>query len=293
MAGPSINSHARKLTKEQIAELVRLRVDGEMSIIQIAKRFGVTVANVSKHIARRGHKIEHQFGKLSADQAAEVRRLATEGKLSGSQIAEKMGIGQQAVYYHLRNIIWPRRSEKCAAARRALAIDGLKYCPRCQRDLPLKQFHKNKFAVDGVQVHCRTCCAVSTRRRVDRRKAARLCVVCGSRPLPSLREKGRVPYCERCYMRKTAGQNLRNTKLWLVLRDKLLSQRFRCAYTGEVLVLGVNDSVDHILPRSRFPEIAREMSNVEWVTRRVNEMKKNLTRDEFLDLLRGIVERAH
>jgi 5-methylcytosine-specific restriction endonuclease McrA len=55
---------------------------------------------------------------------------------------------------------------------------------------------------------------------------------------------------------------LGSSKYWSRLRDKLVSQGYRCVYTGELLVLGVNDSLDHIYPASRFPERAKDPNNL-------------------------------
>ncbi len=72
---------------------------------------------------------------------------------------------------------------------------------------------------------------------------------------------------------------------WRELKALLDAQGWTCAYTGEPLRLGINASVDHIYPISRFPERAHDIGNLEWVCLSVNFMKKDRTRDEFLALL--------
>jgi len=69
-------------------------------------------------------------------------------------------------------------------------------------------------------------------------------------------------------------------------------QEGKCAYTGVELVPGVNASLDHIFPVSRFRHIAKHIDNLEWVCLSVNYMKRDRTRDEFLEACRLITSRA-
>jgi CRISPR/Cas system Type II protein with McrA/HNH and RuvC-like nuclease domain len=66
-----------------------------------------------------------------------------------------------------------------------------------------------------------------------------------------------------------------------LLEIKFEEQRGICPYTGEKLIVGKNCSLDHILPRSRFPDLAEDLHNVEWVSEAANHMKWDLTKDEF------------
>ena len=130
-------------------------------------------------------------------------------------------------------------------------------------------------------------------KRHDRFAVAGLCWVCGKvAPLKSLAEalpiSGRV--CEICYFKRCAYKNLRSRSYWITLRDKLVAQDHRCAYTGILLELGVNDSLDHILPSSRYPERSNDKDNVEWVCRSVNGMKRDRTPDEFIASLQQIID---
>ncbi|MEE9579948.1 MAG: hypothetical protein V3V74_01365, partial [Nitrosomonadaceae bacterium] len=49
-----------------------------------------------------------------------------------------------------------------------------------------------------------------------------------------------------------------------------------------------NDSIDHIIPVSRCPDRAHDVTNLEWVTRTVNFMKRNMIPDEFLAAVKKI-----
>ena len=116
------------------------------------------------------------------------------------------------------------------------------------------------------------------------------CVACGaSAVLPSLAANAKFRLCESCYLKKLSRQRLGSNQHWTVLLDKLTAQDWRCAYSGTPLVLGVNDSLDHKFPALRFPDLARDPENVEWVSREINEMKRDRTPEEFLSLLRVIL----
>ena len=75
---------------------------------------------------------------------------------------------------------------------------------------------------------------------------------------------------------------------WRVLIAKLDACNWQCVYTGEKLVLGQNLSFDHIDPICRFPEKKFDPKNIEAVSLTVNLMKRHLTKEEFLEMVRKI-----
>lgn len=74
-----------------------------------------------------------------------------------------------------------------------------------------------------------------------------------------------------------------------LLKELWEGQNGRCAVTGEVLVPGVNASLDHIVPRSRGGSSDR--SNLQWVTSQVNHMKWDLTHEEFVAMCAKVASR--
>ena len=74
---------------------------------------------------------------------------------------------------------------------------------------------------------------------------------------------------------------------------KLDACGWKCAYTGDLLVVGDNLSFDHMDPISRFPERRYDPDNVEPVTWQVNLMKRDLTKQEFLALVGRIYRRSN
>jgi 5-methylcytosine-specific restriction endonuclease McrA len=113
-----------------------------------------------------------------------------------------------------------------------------------------------------------------------------LCASCGKEPHMSIygdmRPDVMTRQCKICYLKLSSCGRFGSIKYWEILLNILEKQDYRCAYTGEKLILGVNDSIDHILPRSRYPDLTLDPSNIQWVTRVINTMKLNLLDCEFL-----------
>lgn len=99
-------------------------------------------------------------------------------------------------------------------------------------------------------------------------------------------------YCRDCFFRMMASYVLGSRTRWRDLIEKLEEFGWKCAYTGEVLVLGENLSFDHTDPVCRFPEKKDDPANIEPVTLAVNLMKRHMTKEEFLGLVRLIAGRT-
>lgn len=73
------------------------------------------------------------------------------------------------------------------------------------------------------------------------------------------------------------------------LLQKLEKQNFECVYTARKLIAGKNLSLDHILPKSVYPEGLRDLDNLVWVDLAVNIAKNNLLPENFLDMCQDVV----
>lgn len=128
------------------------------------------------------------------------------------------------------------------------------------------------------------------RQRRDRykNKQAGLCKHCTS----PVMENSRL-YCFKHWCVQIAAHRLGKgtVKLAAFLQDLLERQNYLCPYTSKKLVPGVNASLDHVLPVVRYPGLAGDITNVEWVDITVNCMKGSMTKDEFLGLCRSIAGR--
>jgi len=140
---------------------------------------------------------------------------------------------------------------------------------------------------------CQSCKTLIIKSNQDRKfnlQEKEICGFCGQFPhLESLSDsKDRI--CETCYFKKRSRRHFKTVIYWQILKQNLEEQNYLCPYTGEKIVLGVNDSLDHIFPCSRFPEKKFDLDNVEWTTRKINTVKNELTKQEFLDLCSHIIQ---
>lgn len=119
-----------------------------------------------------------------------------------------------------------------------------------------------------------------------------LCNRCGSNKfLDSYSKKKTLTrLCQECYLKDVSCRHFDTPQHWQKLYEILKRQDFRCAYTGEILVLGINASVDHILPQKKYPEKAKDVDNIQWVTKDINGMKSSFVEKRFLELITSIYE---
>lgn len=147
-------------------------------------------------------------------------------------------------------------------------------CRRCSRP-----------ARPGAKVceeHAREQNANSARLRAEAR-AQGLCINC--RKNAALAHSRDI--CTGCWFRRVAAKNLGDAERAEELRALWESQDGRCAYTGEALIVGMNMSLDHKIPRSRGG--SHDASNLQWVTLAVNVAKNNLSEREFFELCAAVV----
>lgn len=97
--------------------------------------------------------------------------------------------------------------------------------------------------------------------------------------------------CEMCYFKATAQATMKNRKLAKDLQDLFYLQGEKCFITGNKLVLGLNAGLDHLEPNSTSPNLISDITNVRWVDRKINEMKRDWTIDEFIDMCKVVAER--
>lgn len=112
-----------------------------------------------------------------------------------------------------------------------------------------------------------------------------LCIWCKNKKL----EHSKL--CEWCYFKVTAQTTLKNRSLAKDIQDLFYLQEERCYITGHKLVLGLNSGLDHLEPQSKSPHLTSEITNVRWVDKKINEMKRDLTINEFVAVCKLIAER--
>ena len=131
---------------------------------------------------------------------------------------------------------------------------------------------------------CQRCSAYYVekgRQDIAKRKRDGKCRSCGG-------EKTDQSMCVDCRIKCMAQRLGGKVKsgLWLILKRKLESQDYRCAYSGELIFPGINASIDHIHPRSKGG--THDEENLHWVSSVVNRMKGSLLQEQFVALCKMI-----
>jgi 5-methylcytosine-specific restriction endonuclease McrA len=90
---------------------------------------------------------------------------------------------------------------------------------------------------------------------------------------------GHPVLCVDCTLKNIAARNAGGRKNYEALRNKFAAQNSRCAITGMMLHIGINASIDHIIPRSLGG--SNDMDNLQFVHISVNLMRKSLPEAEF------------
>lgn len=182
-------------------------------------------------------------------------------------------------------------------------MNEIKVCTKCKQEQPLDYFSKKSTKKSGLRSVCKICVGVycATYRQNNRTQIADksklskqlrlekgLCLICIKSRLV-----GHDLFCEYHYFVNVAKGAVGkcDRKTVDILRTKLDNQGHIYPYTGRKLVLGLNTHLDHIYPKQRFPELANNLDNLEWVSDRANIAKNDMTKLEFLALCETIVSK--
>ena len=176
----------------------------------------------------------------------------------------------------------------------------IKTCRTCSKALEIGEFWPDPKKSMGVKSSCKTC----DRKRLAERASK-------VRSVPLERERLNVSQrdrkarqiakglCRDCNRPPMAGKNtcLHHSVAYIAVnalgsgKKHIVDELVRrieanpyCPYTGDYIEIGVNAHLDHIKPRSRFPELAGDINNVEWVSSKVNRSKTDMTKDEYISL---------
>lgn len=162
-------------------------------------------------------------------------------------------------------------------------------------------------------------CKTKKKSTFQYRKKAGLCVTCGTNPADQNQKcrgchetyvanttakkqarlsKGLCAFCDEprvgtqlCvehYLKFTAKTHLGTSKRYDELRALFDKQQGVCPYTGFLLRLGVDASIDHIVAKSSGG--SHEVDNLQWVYYKANFMKQDMGELEFLELVKKICE---
>jgi 5-methylcytosine-specific restriction endonuclease McrA len=147
----------------------------------------------------------------------------------------------------------------------------MKRCCRCMDSKPSIKFNKDRHAKDGLDHYCRQC---------------------NSERLQEYRSKTQnyadEPIAMQSYIREILRTWIQDHKIFIPIKKRIrlskqlykkLIENPRCPYTLEKLIPRVNLSLDHIKPISRGGK--HSINNLEWISRRANQTKCDMTPDEF------------
>jgi hypothetical protein len=203
-----------------------------------------------------------------------------------SKCLEKARIRSAARYERLKS------QRLCKMCSRPMLADKGIYCENCKIVRSETWFRRKKENICVVcgnrpktnGLKCESCylsCQKSTKERCNRKMSAGLCIHC-NQPLINKR------LCLTHYLKFAAKFHLRTSKRWRELKELFDNQQGICPYTKKKMTLGENASIDHIIPKSRGGTL--EITNLQWVYCKVNIMKSDMLKDEFIDLVKTIYE---
>lgn len=178
--------------------------------------------------------------------------------------------------------------------------DGLKKCTKCKQLKPLSNFGSDSSRGDGKKVMCGDCahayntikvvlpcsdCGQSyiltqSQARYGRHNR-RLCSSC-IRKLKSSRNKKQIGPLNPNWKNgaTSIADKFYNSKEWKTVRtEAFIRDNYTCVDCGQV---GHQLEANHIKPRSRFPELALVLDNIETLCKKCHDSKKwQVYRDTF------------
>lgn len=129
-----------------------------------------------------------------------------------------------------------------------------------------------KPKVEG-KFFCQDCLNKDCEKR-KRKKEAGICYSCKNVAVEN-RSK-----CAECFMKAMAKQAGTTAE---ILKDIWNEQNGICTYSGRKLIIGINASVDHKMPKSKGGN--NDSSNLQFVHKTVNFAKNNLLENDFIQLI--------
>ena len=87
-------------------------------------------------------------------------------------------------------------------------------------------------------------------------------------------------------LERTSYRHFKTTKYANDLYKKLVSQKWKCVYSGFPLKLGINAELDHIVPK--YLGGKNTINNVQWVDSSINKLKGIFPEKKLLEIVEAI-----
>jgi len=163
-----------------------------------------------------------------------------------------------------------------------------KRCYKCGKTKSVDEFGLDNTREDKLYPRCKECVSKYNKNKNrdiqkrwrDNYASKGLCVNCGN---PTIEHSKTL--CSTCWYKAKSSSALGTVKHWQYLKRIMVKQNCKCAYSHIDLVEGLNASIDHILPKSLYPELINDPRNVVWCDLRVNSSKHQRTVPEFIEVM--------
>ena len=164
----------------------------------------------------------------------------------------------------------------------SLQEDIEKFCARCKTLVPIDNFHKDKGNRDGLKYACKDCVRIYLSARYKKNKAdADRNGTCRCFGCEIITEVG-AAYCTDHFFKNSAHGTLKDSSLWQDIKKLAEKQNYICPLTGDKLIAGVNMSLDHIKPSSKYPHLLQDLNNLQWLSKWANLAKLDWDLDVFI-----------
>jgi hypothetical protein len=173
----------------------------------------------------------------------------------------------------------------CTGCGKVPPHEGGIRCDRC-RDIGAKNTARKieRARTDGICCSCyraphvngRFCAECHQKSKDYKKNRSRslfesgMCITCGRNASQPNHHR-----CAVCILKGISRSTFGTTVHHEALKQLLIDQDYKCPYSGATLIIGVNTSIDHIVPKSRGG--TNDMSNLQWVDLYINKMKLDKT----------------
>lgn len=156
----------------------------------------------------------------------------------------------------------------------------IKKCIKCKHIKNLDLFTSDIRSPDGKTSTCKHCFKENTKIKRKNRIDLGVCTKCNKPPLQGLQN------CALHHVVSLCRLKVHKARILL----KKLELNSKCPYLDTPLKLADNSThLDHIFPKSRFPNLSKEVENFEWLSKIANVAKQDMTKEEFIAFCKAII----